>query len=104
MKFMGNQSHPAVVIGTRRSEGENIIIYVRDNGIGIDPRYHETVFGLFNRLDQKPEGTGMGLAIVKRIIEVHQGRIWVESEGLGKGSAFCFSLPVHPKKEVANAT
>ena len=66
---------------------------MRDNGIGIDPRYHEKVFGLFERLDHRSAGTGVGLALVKRIIEFHDGRIWVESEGLGHGSTFCFTLP-----------
>ena len=67
---------------------------MRDNGVGIDPRYHEKVFGLFERLDQEVEGTGIGLALVRRIIEVHGGKIWVESEGEGSGSTFCFRLPL----------
>ncbi len=92
VKFMGNQSHPVIEIGSRQDK-EKVIVTVRDNGIGLDAKYHETIFGLFNRLDQKKEGTGVGLAIVKRIIEVHQGRVWVESEGLGKGSTFCCILP-----------
>ena len=69
------------------------MFYVRDNGIGIDPRYHQKVFGLFERLDASSEGTGVGLAMVKRIVEVHGGRVWVESEGLGRGSTFCFTPP-----------
>jgi signal transduction histidine kinase len=65
---------------------------VRDNGMGIAPEHFERVFGLFNKLDPKTDGTGIGLALVKRIIEVHGGRIWLES-GVGKGSTFFFTLP-----------
>ncbi|MBC8228456.1 PAS domain S-box protein, partial [bacterium] len=92
VKFMGDQPAPCVEIGVRR-DGKETVFYVRDNGVGIEPRYHEKVFGLFDKLDKQTEGTGAGLAIVKRIVEVHGGRIWVESEGTGKGSAFCFTLP-----------
>ena len=60
---------------------------------GIEPRNHEKVFGLFNKLDADSEGTGIGLALVKRVIEAHGGKVWVESEGLGKGSRFCFKVP-----------
>jgi signal transduction histidine kinase len=76
-----------------RREGEETVCYVRDNGIGIEPRYHEKIFGLFERLDAASGGTGIGLPLVKRIIEVHGGRIWVESIGQGQGSTFCFTLP-----------
>ena len=101
IKFRGQQTHPRVDINCR-IDGDEVVCYVRDNGVGIDPRYHEKVFGLFERLDQEVEGTGIGLALVRRIIEVHGGKIWVESEGEGKGSTFCFMLPlalaeVHPE-------
>jgi len=92
LKFMGEQDKPRIEIGCRREEGEHIC-YVKDNGIGIEPRFHGKVFDLFERLNPAVDGTGIGLAIVKRIIVLEGGRIWVESEGEGKGSAFCFTLP-----------
>jgi signal transduction histidine kinase len=91
IKYMGEQPKPRVEIGTRR-DGDDTIVYVRDNGVGIDPRYHEQIFGLFNKLDHESEGVGVGLTIVKRIVEVHGGRVWVESTGEGHGSTFCFTL------------
>ncbi len=94
-KYMGDNIHPRIEIGVRRDDSRTIC-YVRDNGIGIDPRFHEKIFGLFDQLDPKAGGTGIGLAIVKRIIEVHGGRVWVESEGAGRGSTFCFTVPGRP--------
>lgn len=96
IKFIGSQTAPSIRIGQSGFDSKTgfPIFYVADNGIGIDPKYHETVFGLFNRLDQKEEGTGIGLTLVKRIIEVHGGRIWVESDGQGKGTTFYFTLPL----------
>ena len=93
-KFMGDQKEPRIEIGPRR-DGEETVIFVRDNGIGIDPQHRERVFGLFDKLDPKGEGTGVGLALVKRIVELLGGRIWVESEGRLKGSTFCFTLPAN---------
>jgi signal transduction histidine kinase len=94
VKFMGDQPAPRVEIGVRAACGgaKETVCYVRDNGMGIDPRYHEKVFGLFEKLDPQSEGTGVGLTIVKRIIELHGGRIWIESEGPGRGSSFLFVL------------
>jgi signal transduction histidine kinase len=89
-KFMGQQEAPRIDVGWRR--GREPVYYVRDNGVGIDPRYHQKVFGLFEKLDAASGGTGVGLALAKRIIEVHGGRIWVESEGADRGTAFCFTL------------
>ena len=91
-KFMEGQSEPQIEIGVKSGVNGASIFFVRDNGIGIEPQFHERIFGLFNKLDPLMEGTGIGLALVKRIIEVHGGRIWVESEGIGKGSTFCFTL------------
>lgn len=92
-KFMGDQEQPRIEIGYAGPDTQPgmLIFYVRDNGMGIPPEHYDRVFGLFNKLDPKTDGTGIGLALVKRIIEVHGGRIWVESEA-GKGSTFFFTL------------
>jgi signal transduction histidine kinase len=93
-KFMGKQQTPRIEVGQAGEDAESgmPIFYIRDNGIGIAPEHFERVFGLFNKLDPRTDGTGIGLALVKRIIEVHNGRIWVQSE-LGQGSTFFFTLP-----------
>ena len=78
-KFMGDQPDPRIEIGQDGEEDGMPIFHVSDNGIGIPPEHHERIFGLFNKLDVKSDGTGIGLALVKRIIEVHGGRIWVQS-------------------------
>lgn len=91
INHMGEQTAPKIRFGMREEKGINIF-FVQDNGIGIDEKYQEIIFGLFNKLDARSEGTGIGLALVRRIIEVHGGRVWVESEGKGAGSRFCFTL------------
>lgn len=93
-KHFDEQGQPRIEIGAEERDGQQVI-YVRDNGRGIDPRYHNRVFNLFEKLDISTEGSGIGLAIVKRIIEFHGGRVWVESEGEGKGATFYFTLPSH---------
>lgn len=95
IKFRESQVTPHIEIGMEMMDAEPVF-YVRDNGRGIEPRYHEQVFGLFERLDVNVEGTGIGLALVKRIVEVHNGRIWVQSVGMGEGTTFYFTLPQPP--------
>ena len=92
VKYMGDQSNPVIDIGTIEEDGGQIV-FVKDNGMGIESGYQSKIFGLFEKLNPTIEGTGIGLALVKRIIETHGGIIWVKSDGLGKGSTFCFTLP-----------
>jgi PAS domain S-box-containing protein len=95
-KFIGNQPAPEIEIGQKGVIDNMPVFYIRDNGMGIAPEFNETIFGLFNKLDSQTEGTGIGLALVKRIVEFHGGRVWVESE-LGRGTTFLFTLPTQPK-------
>lgn len=90
VKF-NNAEEPLIEFGFLIKKNANIF-FVRDNGIGIDPKYHENIFGLFNKLDAQTPGTGLGLALCRKIIEVHHGKIWVESDGLNKGTTFYFTL------------
>ncbi len=90
-KFMGNQPEPHVEIGVECIE-EEPVLFVKDNGIGVEPEYHSRLFRLFEKLDPAKEGTGIGLTLVQRIVRVHGGRIWVESKGSGTGTTFKFTL------------
>ena len=105
LKFSG-ESSPEIHVGAREAKGE-WVIWVRDKGIGIGRQYFQRIFQVFQRLHtrKKHPGTGIGLAICKKIVERHGGRIWVESEP-GKGATFYFSLPtkraeVHANREAA---
>lgn len=88
IKYTGTEKAPVIEIFYRDG-----VFCVRDNGIGIPESQRERVFELFYKVDPKSDGTGVGLTIVKRIIEVHGGRIWIESDGCS-WTAFCFTLPV----------
>jgi len=101
VKFMGDQPAPQIEIGARY-DGEKPVFFVRDNGIGIPHEYQSRLFTLFERIEINVPGTGVGLALVKRIIEIHGGKIWVESEGSGKGATFWFTLPGVPEIEDSN--
>lgn len=92
IKFVDNHRQSSIEVGAEISDGQ-VLCHVRDNGIGIETEYLERVFNLFERLNPQIEGTGIGLALAKRIVEYHQGKIWAESDGLGQGSTFLFSIP-----------
>ena len=91
VKFLGDQPSPRIEIGTEQEGGE-IVLFVRDNGKGIDPRHQQKLFGLFEKLDPHTPGSGIGLATVSRIVEAHGGKISAQSDGPGKGATFRFTL------------
>ncbi|MFO7576337.1 MAG: PAS domain S-box protein [Pelovirga sp.] len=92
IKYMGDQQAPEIVLGVEVAR-EGAVFYVRDNGMGIEPRHAERIFNLFSQLNPRSDGRGLGLGLVKKIVERYRGRIWVESQGLGEGSCFRFTLP-----------
>lgn len=93
IKFSSKKERSVIEVGTKRSEAE-LIYCVRDNGAGFDIQYVDKLFGVFQRLhgEDEFEGTGVGLAIVQRIIQRHEGRVWAEG-ATGKGATFYFALP-----------
>jgi chemotaxis family two-component system sensor kinase Cph1 len=94
IKFKKKDEVPRIHVGVQRQE-DAWLFSVQDNGIGIDPQFADRIFVIFQRLHTRDEypGSGMGLAICKKIVECHRGQIWVESE-LGKGATFFFTIPV----------
>jgi light-regulated signal transduction histidine kinase (bacteriophytochrome) len=93
VKFTAPQQDPKLEIGGASKDGVNTY-YVKDNGVGFDQRYADKLFGVFQRLhgEDEFEGTGVGLALVKRIIQRHHGKVWAEGR-LNEGATFYFTLP-----------
>ena len=96
LKYSAKQARPAVELGCEIGDGE-AVFRVQDNGVGFNAAYAEKLFGVFSRLHSASEfeGIGVGLAIVKRVVERHGGRVWAESSS-NAGATFYFSLPVTP--------
>ncbi len=92
VKYRGDHAHPHIEIGAMQ-QGQNVVFYVRDNGMGVTPEHSERIFNLFSQLNPESDGSGLGLALVKKIVSIYQGNIWVESGGTGQGSCFKFTLP-----------
>ena len=90
-KYMDDKADPWVEVGVAK-EVQGRPFYVRDNGPGIALEHQERVFGVFEKVDRGSDGSGIGLALVRRIVEAHGGRVWVESAGEGKGCCFYFTL------------
>lgn len=95
LKYRAPGRHPVVAVSASLEDGGWARFTVQDNGIGIDPSYHDRIFKIFQRLHRREEfeGTGIGLALCKKIVESAGGRLWVDSSP-GQGSAFCFTLPL----------
>jgi signal transduction histidine kinase len=94
MKFARAASAPLVTVEARPPIDGKAVLVVRDNGIGVEPRHRDRVFDLFEKLDPRGEGSGVGLALVRRVVESHGGRVWLESEGRGAGTSACVTLPL----------
>jgi signal transduction histidine kinase len=92
IKYCREDSNILIELGVWHHNNETVF-FVKDNGIGIVHQYQNKIFGFFEQLNQNSPGTGMGLYMIQRIVNNYNGRIWVESEGIGKGSCFFFTLP-----------
>lgn len=101
VKYGAGREAPRVRIDAH-CDGEMVLCEVADAGVGIPDRYRDTVFELFHRIDRQGEGSGIGLASVRRAVEAHGGRIWVDSAGEGQGSTFYFTLPAGQQLPMVN--
>jgi two-component system, sensor histidine kinase and response regulator len=93
IKFSRDECSPRIELGMRQLNGESVF-FVQDNGIGLNPLYRQKIFEMFEKLDTRSPGAGLGLSMVQRIVEKYSGRVWAESEGDNKGSCFLFTLPL----------
>jgi PAS domain S-box-containing protein len=94
IKFAAGAAEPLVTVEARPPVEGKAVLAVRDNGIGIEARHRDRVFDLFEKLDPRAAGSGVGLAVVRRVVESHGGRVWLESEGRGAGTTACVTLPM----------
>jgi chemotaxis family two-component system sensor kinase Cph1 len=99
IKYSRRSTQPRIVVGSQSSADDTVTVFVRDNGVGFEMQYVDKLFRVFQRLHRTEEfeGTGIGLAIVRRVIERHNGKVWAESAP-GQGATFYFSLPAGGQK------